>query len=206
MHRHPPMCLPAAALRPVQAGAAASAGWESWMRSAWGRWHRTKDATNESWEAAKDQARRQASVAGWEGRGGVAAVPQNGCSVALPRSWWARRRGGLCCFIKSTVVCCAVLCHTVRCSATAGNCTTLLSSPACRLSPCLPPFPLGAGPTTLCPPPPSRPGTRPRRRPGSAGRPPRAPLGRCVCVHVCVHVCMLCMYSVCMLRGMWCGG
>lgn len=43
-----------------QAAASASRGWESWMRSAWGRWHRTKDATQETWDAAKDQAYRQA--------------------------------------------------------------------------------------------------------------------------------------------------
>ena len=28
------------------------------MRAAWSRWSRTKDATSESWEAAKSKARR----------------------------------------------------------------------------------------------------------------------------------------------------
>lgn len=52
----PPPCLPPSFN--LQAAAKASRGWESWMRSAWGRWHRTKDATQETWDAAKDQAYR----------------------------------------------------------------------------------------------------------------------------------------------------
>jgi hypothetical protein len=42
----------------VQGADQAGKGWESWMRAAQFRWHRTKDATNEGWEAAKDSARR----------------------------------------------------------------------------------------------------------------------------------------------------
>ena len=32
------------------------------MRRAWGRWARTKDATQESWDAAKDTAYRWVAV------------------------------------------------------------------------------------------------------------------------------------------------
>jgi hypothetical protein len=35
------------------------------MRAAWSRWTRTKDATNESWDAAKDSARRCGGGGGW---------------------------------------------------------------------------------------------------------------------------------------------
>lgn len=44
--------------RIMQAAASAGRGWENWMRAAWGRWYRTKDATQETWDTAKEQAYR----------------------------------------------------------------------------------------------------------------------------------------------------
>lgn len=68
----PPLLLSLSFVPPPQAGATGKSGWENWMRSAWGRWHRTKDATQESWDSAKDQAYRWA--AGGEERGERAAA------------------------------------------------------------------------------------------------------------------------------------
>ncbi len=42
----------------LQAADTATSGWEGWMRSAWRRWNRTKDAAGDSWDSAKDQAYR----------------------------------------------------------------------------------------------------------------------------------------------------
>ena len=43
---------------PTQTADAAGAGWESWMRAAWRRWNRTRDATKDSWDSVRDQAYR----------------------------------------------------------------------------------------------------------------------------------------------------
>lgn len=77
--------------RSLQTADRAASGWEGWLRSAWSRWARTKDTTNESWDAAKDSARRWACVGSggseWGGGEGWSAAPS---AAAAHRLLWSR--------------------------------------------------------------------------------------------------------------------